>query len=205
MNTLLSTLAVCVLAASCMVNARADETSGDKKAEPKSPLDFKVKDIDGKEVNLAKYRGKVVMIVNVASKCGLTPQYDQLADLDKKYRAKGLAILGFPANNFNGQEPGTNEEIKTFCRLKYDAEFDMFSKISVAGEDQAPLYKWLTSEETNKAFAGDIEWNFAKFLVNREGKVIARFHPKVKPDAPEVIEAIEKALSERPEGAKEEA
>lgn len=197
MNTLLKAWAVTLAITLCFGNAMAGEGSEEKKMAPKSPLDFKVKNIDGKEVDLSKYKGKVVMIVNVASKCGLTPQYEQLTELDKKYRKEGLAILGFPANNFNGQEPGTNEEIKTFCRVNYGAEFDMFAKISVAGEDQAPLYKWLTSKETNEEYAGDIEWNFAKFLVDREGNVIARFHPKVKPDAPEVINAIEEALAKK--------
>jgi glutathione peroxidase len=160
-------------------------------------LDYTMKDINGKDVDLSKYKGKAVMIVNVASKCGLTPQYEQLQELHTKYSKKGLSILGFPANNFMGQEPGTDEEIRQFCALKYDVEFDMFSKISVKGEDQADLYEELTSKKENKGFGGDIIWNFEKFLVNREGNVVARFAPKTKPDAPEVIAAIEKELAKK--------
>jgi glutathione peroxidase len=166
-------------------------------AEGAQVLDYTMKDIDGKDVDLAKYKGDVVMIVNVASKCGLTPQYKQLQELHSKYSGKGLKILGFPANNFMGQEPGTDEDIKQFCVKEYNVEFDMFSKISVKDEGQADLYKELTSETENKGFGGDISWNFEKFLVNREGKVIARFTPKTKPDAPEVIAAIEKELAKK--------
>lgn len=186
---------VSFLLIACMVLALVGVAQAEDKA-PAGPLDFKVKDIDGKEVDLAKkYEGKVCLIVNVASKCGLTPQYEQLTELDKKYKEKGLAILAFPANNFNEQEPGTNEEIKEFCATKYSVDFDLFSKLSVKGEDQAPLYKYLTAEETDKDFAGEIEWNFTKFIVGKGGKVVARFGPKVKPDAPEVVKAIEDALA----------
>lgn len=164
--------------------------------KPMSVLDFEVDTIDGESVKLDKYAGKVALIVNVASKCGLTPQYEQLAALHKKYRDKGLVILGFPANNFMGQEPGTNEEIKTFCTTEYDVEFDMFSKISVKGEDKAPLYVFLTEETTNPDYAGEISWNFEKFLVNRAGAVVARFDPRTKPDDEKVIAAIEAALAE---------
>ena len=165
----------------------------DKKVE--GPLSFTVKDIDGNDVALSKYAGKVVLIVNVASKCGLTPQYEQLEALNDKYKEQGLAVLGFPANDFMKQEPGTNEEIKFFCTSKYDVSFDMFSKVSVKGDDKAPLYKYLTEEEADEKLNGDIQWNFEKFLVGRDGKVAARFSPKTKPDSPEVIEAIEKALA----------
>lgn len=157
-------------------------------------LDHKVVDIDGNEVNLEDYKGKVVMIVNVASKCGLTPQYNQLVDIHEKYSEKGFTILGFPANNFMSQEPGTNEEIKTFCSSKFGVEFPMMSKVSVKGDDTCELYKELTSEEENGELGGDIAWNFTKFLVNKDGEVIARFEPKTKPDAEEVIAAIEAAL-----------
>lgn len=170
--------------------------SADEKDKEASPLDFRVQSIDGTEVDLDQYRGKAVLIVNVASKCGLTPQYKQLQALHEKYKDRGLAILGFPADNFMGQEPGTNDEIKSFCKKNYGVEFDMFSKISVAGEDIAPLYAFLISEEKNKPFAGPIKWNFTKFLVNREGKVVARFEPRTKPDDASVVEAIEKALGE---------
>lgn len=163
---------------------------------PSTPLGFKVKDIDGKEVDLAKkYDGKVCLIVNVASKCGLTPQYEQLQALHKKYQEQGLAILAFPANNFNDQEPGTDAEIKEFCATKYSVDFDLYSKISVKGDDQAPIYKYLTSEESNKDYAGEIEWNFTKFLVGKDGSVVARFAPKTTPDDPKVVKAIEDALA----------
>ena len=163
---------------------------------PKSALGFTVKDIDGKDVDLAKkYEGKVCLIVNVASKCGNTPQYEQLVALQTKYKEKGFAVLGFPANNFKEQEPGTDAEIKEFCATKYSVNFDLFSKISVGGADQAPLYKYLTSADTDKDHAGEISWNFEKFVIGKDGKVVARFEPKVKPDAPEVVKAIEDALA----------
>ena len=156
--------------------------------------DFTLKDIDGKDVSLSQYRGKVLLLVNVASRCGLTPQYEGLQALYSKYKGKGLEILGFPANNFAGQEPGTNEEIKSFCSLKYNVTFPIFSKISVKGEDIHPLFKYLTDKETDPEFGGDIKWNFNKFLVDKNGKVIARFEPKVTPESEEVAKAIEKAL-----------
>ena len=169
-------------------------------AEPKKeagPLQFTVKDIDGKDVDLAQYKGKVVMIVNVASKCGNTPQYKQLEELHKKYAEKGLVILGFPANEFGKQEPGSDSEIKQFCSTKYGVTFPMFAKIVVKGNGINPLYEFLTSEETNPGMSGDIKWNFEKFLVGRDGKVIKRFDPRTKPDAPEVIEAIEAELNKK--------
>jgi len=157
-------------------------------------LDHKVTNIKGAEVDLNSYKGKVLLIVNVASKCGLTPQYTELVDLHAKYAEKGLTILGFPANDFMGQEPGTDEEILNFCVKEYNVAFDMFSKITVKGDDMAPLYKQLTSAEDNGAFGGPIKWNFTKFLVGTDGKVIGRFGPRTKPDAPEVISAIEAAI-----------
>jgi glutathione peroxidase len=160
-------------------------------------LNFVVKDIDGKPVNLGRYAGKVVMIVNVASKCGNTPQYAPLEALYKKYKSKGLVILGFPANDFGMQEPGTEKEIKEFCSLTYKVDFPMFSKITVKpGEMQAPLYKFLTDKEANPKFSAPIEWNFAKFLVNRKGEVIARIGARTSPDKQEVVDMIEKALAE---------
>ncbi len=157
-------------------------------------LDHKMMDIDGKEVDLAKYKGKVVMIVNVASQCGLTPQYSQLVEIHEKYKDQGFTILGFPANNFMEQEPGTNAEIKTFCSTKYGVDFPMFSKISVKGDDQDKLYAELTSEKENAEFSGDIPWNFTKFLLNKEGEVVARFDPRTTPDAEEVTSKIEAEL-----------
>ena len=150
--------------------------------------EFTLNSIDGRPAPLAAYQGKVVLIVNVASRCGFTPQYAGLEALYEKYIDRGFVILGFPANNFGGQEPGTNEEIKTFCSSKYNVTFPMYSKISVKGDDKAPLYQFLT------ATGGEIQWNFTKFLVDKNGKVVARFEPKVTPESPEVAEAIEKAL-----------
>ncbi len=144
--------------------------------------------IDGKPVPLANYKGKVALVVNVASRCGFTPQYAGLEALYRQYKDRGFVVLGFPANNFMGQEPGTNEEIKDFCTRKYDVTFPMFSKISVKGKDEAPLYQFLTQT------GGAIPWNFTKFRVDGDGKVIARFEPKTKPDSPEVTAAIDKAL-----------
>ncbi len=161
----------------------------------KSIYDFTMKDIDGKEVKMENYKGKVMLIVNVASKCGFTSQYEGLQKIYLQYKERGLEILGFPANNFLGQEPGTNEEIKQFCSLNYNVTFPMFSKISVKGKDIAPLYKFLTDKETNPEFSGSISWNFNKFLINREGKIVARFGSRAKPESEEVIQAIEKALS----------
>ncbi len=145
--------------------------------------------IDGTPVPLASFKGKVTMIVNVASRCGYTPQYAALESVYEKYRDRGFAIAGFPANNFGSQEPGTNAEIKQFCSAKYNVKFPMFSKISVKGADEDPLYKYLTGVN-----GGDIQWNFTKFLVDRNGKVIQRFESAVTPDSPEVLAAIEKAL-----------
>jgi glutathione peroxidase len=154
---------------------------------------FTLNSIDGKPARLADYKGKVVLLVNVASQCGYTPQYSALEAVYEKYKDHGFVILGFPANNFGAQEPGTNEEIKTFCTRKYSVTFPMYSKISVKGPDQAPLYTYLT-KETGSGIAGEIQWNFTKFLVNRDGKVVQRFEPAVTPDSKEVTEAIEKQL-----------
>jgi glutathione peroxidase len=163
--------------------------------QPTGPLDFQVKDIDGKDVKLSDYKGKVVLIVNVASKCGFTPQYAGLEKLYTTYKDKGFVIIGFPANNFGGQEPGSNLEIKQFCTGKYDVTFPMMSKISVKGDDQAPLYKFLTEKETAGDFAGDIGWNFTKFLIDRNGNIMARYGSKTTPEDKTVTDAIEKALA----------
>ncbi|MDQ4120646.1 MAG: glutathione peroxidase [Acidobacteriota bacterium] len=163
----------------------------------KTIYDFTVKDIDGNNVKLKKFKGKVALVVNVASKCGFTPQYEGLQAIYEKYKAQGFVVLGFPANNFKGQEPGTNEEIKEFCESKYKVTFPLFAKISVKGDDQEPLYKYLTSKETNPEFAGDITWNFNKFLVDKNGKIIARFTSKDTPQSEAVTQAIEKALAQK--------
>jgi glutathione peroxidase len=175
-----------------LAHAQKQMKTGEKQMS--SIYDFTVNDIDGNPVKLEQYKGKTVLIVNVASKCGNTPQYEGLQDLYKKYGDKGLVILGFPANNFGGQEPGTNEEIKDFCTTNYGVTFPMFSKISVKGEDIHPLYKYLTSAETDPEFAGDITWNFNKFLINPSGKIVARFDSKDKPESEKVVKAIQLAL-----------
>lgn len=160
----------------------------------KSVYEFTMKDIDGKQVKLDAYKGKVVMIVNTASKCGYTPQYEGLQALYDKYKDKGLVILGFPANNFMGQEPGTEEEIKDFCTTKYKVTFPMFAKISVKGEDQHPLYNFLTNKSTDPQFSGEISWNFNKFVLDRNGNVVARFGSKDTPQGDSVVAAVEKYL-----------
>ncbi len=181
------------VATGCVAGAVQGADKGDSKAP--SALNFKMKSLSGKPVDLSKYKGKVVLIVNVASQCGLTPQYEQLEELHEKYASKGLAILGFPANEFGSQEPGSDEEISEFCEKNYGVKFDMFSKVVVKGEAQCPLYKFLTSKETDPKFAGDITWNFEKFLIDRNGNIVARFSPKVKPDSEEVVSAIEDELA----------
>ncbi len=153
--------------------------------------DFTLNSIDGKPAPLTEYKGHPVLLVNVASKCGYTPQYAGLESLYRKYKDRGLVVIGVPANNFGGQEPGTNEEIKTFCKRNYDVSFPMMSKVSVKGSGKAPLYEYLTSTG-----GGEVKWNFTKFLVGKDGQVIARFEPAVKPDAPELTSAVEKALAQ---------
>lgn len=195
MKLILTFTALAVIAASTVMStaAQAADNSGDKKVP--AALNFKMKSLDGKDVDLSKYHGKVVLIVNVASKCGLTPQYEQLEALHEKYAEKGLAILAFPANEFGKQEPGTDEEIAEFCQTNYGVKFDMFSKIVVKGDGQCALYKFLTEKESNPEFAGPIKWNFEKFLIGRDGQVVARFAPPVAPDAKEVVSAIEEQLA----------
>ncbi len=151
--------------------------------------EFTLQTIDGKPAPLAAYKGKAVLFVNVASKCGYTPQYAGLQSLYTKYKDKGLVIVGVPANNFGGQEPGTNEEIKTFCTRTYNVTFPILSKVSVKGADATPLYQFLTANN-----GGDVKWNFTKFLVGKDGKPVQRFEPGVTPDSPELAMAIEKAL-----------
>jgi glutathione peroxidase len=156
---------------------------------------FDAKTIDGSPKKLADYDGKVTLIVNVASQCGLTPQYKGLEELHEAYAARGFAVLGFPANEFGAQEPGTNEEIKEFCSARFGVKFDMFAKVKVKGDGIDPLFSFLTGVDTNPKYAGDIKWNFNKFLVGKHGEVLARFEPQVEPTSPEVKAAIEKALA----------
>ena len=164
-------------------------------AAPKSIYDFTLKSIDGQPTPLSEYHGKVVLLVNVASRCGFTPQYTALESLYEKYKGKGLVIVGVPANNFMSQEPGTNEEIKKFCSNKYNVTFPMMAKVSVKGEGQDPLYTFLTDKSSDPQFGGDIKWNFTKFLFDRSGKPVARFEPATTPDSPEVTAAVEAALA----------
>jgi glutathione peroxidase len=165
-----------------------------KGSKTPSIYDFKLKDIEGKDVKLDQFRGKALLLVNVASQCGYTPQYEGLQKIHSKYKDQGFAVLGFPANNFGAQEPGTDQEIKTFCSTKYHVKFPMFSKISVKGSDQHPLYKFLTDEKTDPKFAGEITWNFNKFLVDKTGNIVGRFDSKDTPEGEKVVKAIEQAL-----------
>jgi glutathione peroxidase len=170
-------------------------STADDAKKPTSVLDFHVKDIDGKDVDLAQYKGHVLLVVNTASQCGYTPQYKDMEAVYEKYKDQGLEVLAFPANEFGKQEPGTNDQIKEFCSSKYKVSFPLFSKIVVKGKGIDPLYDFLTSDATNPKFSGAIPWNFTKFLVNRKGEVIARFQPKDKPNSASVTHAIETALA----------
>ncbi len=180
MKTLVLTLGLCILT---MLTPAANNV-----------YEFQLNGLDGKPAALSAYKGKVTLVVNVASRCGYTPQYEGLEALYRNFKGKGLVVLGVPANNFGGQEPGTNEEIAQFCKRTYDVSFPMLAKVSVKGADQAPLYQYLTSPEANPKTAGDVKWNFTKFLVGKDGRVLARFEPGVKPDSPELKQAIEAAL-----------
>jgi len=179
---------------SFLATASADD-KGDKKVPP--VLNFKMKSLAGKEVDLSQYKGKVILIVNVASKCGYTPQYQGLQALHDKYANEGLVVLGVPSNDFGRQEPGTSEQIAEFCESKYGVKFDMLEKVTVKGEEQAPLYKYLTSKETDPQFAGPIEWNFTKFLIGRNGEIVGRFKSAVKPESEKVTKAIEAELAKK--------
>ncbi len=187
-NLIFSLLVLCVFAGLNFLSASAKTAPIYK---------FKMKDIDGNDVKLKKFKGDVLLVVNVASKCGYTPQYEGLQAIYEKYKAQGFEILGFPANNFGAQEPGTEAEIKEFCESKYKVTFPMFAKISVKGDDIDPLYQFLTSKETNPDFAGDISWNFNKFLVDRKGNIVARFSSKDTPQNEKVTGAIEKYLKDK--------
>jgi len=158
-----------------------------------SVYDIPLKDIDGKDASLKPYKGDVILVVNVASKCGFTPQYTGLEALYKKYALQGLTVCGFPCNQFGKQEPGTDAEIKEFCTGKYNVTFPMFDKLDVNGDNRHPLYTWLAGKDS--PFPGDIKWNFTKFLIGRDGKIVARFDSKVKPDSEEVTKAIDAALA----------
>ncbi len=173
-----------ILTAMCTTAALADT--------PPALQDIPLKDIDGKATSLKAYAGKAVLLVNVASKCGNTPQYKGLEELFQKYKDKGLIVLGLPCNDFGAQEPGSNAEIKDFCSTKYKVSFPMMDKIHVKGPEQHPLYQALTGEKG--PFPGDVKWNFGKFLVGKDGKAVQRFEPKIQPDSKEIADAVEKAL-----------
>ena len=173
-------------------SATEDETSTDVPAA----LNFTLKSIAGEDVNLAEYKGNVVVIVNTASKCGMTPQYKQLQELHEKYADKGVKVLGFPCNQFGGQEPGTEEDIQEFCTKNYGVTFDMFSKIDVNGDQATDLYKFLKAQDTQPKGAGDVRWNFEKFILDQDGNLIARFGSRVKPDSDEFMAVVKKAIGE---------
>ena len=185
-----------VLALCAASFAQSQDTTSEKKkmTNETGVYGFTMKTIDGKDKSLGDYKGDVLLIVNVASFCGNTPQYKDLESLYESYKDKGFKILAFPANNFGAQEPGTNEEIKTFCDNTYHVTFDMFSKISVKGDDQHPLYRYLT---TGTDFKGDIGWNFAKFLVDRNGRVVGRYAPKKIATDDDVIQKIKQLIAEK--------
>jgi glutathione peroxidase len=190
-------IAFFLIAGIALLSCQSSHAAEKEAKKMSKTLNFTMKSLDGKDVDLSKYQGKVVMIVNVASKCGLTPQYEQLQVLHEKYSKEGLAILGFPCNQFLSQEPGTAEDIKEFCRVKYGVAFDLFAKIEVNGDGACDLYKYLTALDTKPVGSGKISWNFEKFILNRNGEVVARFAPKTKPDDPEVLKTIEAELAKK--------
>jgi glutathione peroxidase len=171
---------------------------GDKGGKKVAPvLDFTMKSIDGKDVDLKTYQGKVVLMVNVASECGYTPQYKQLQELHKKYADQGLAVLGFPSNDFGGQEPGSESDIKAFCKKNYGVTFDLFSKISITGKEPAPLYKFLQGKETNPRSGGKVKWNFEKFLIGRDGTLAARYASDADLEGAEFVRTLEAELAKK--------
>jgi glutathione peroxidase len=180
--------------AAAVVTAAAHDPFEDK---PVSPLDRKMTGIDGKEVDLSTYKGKVVLIVNVASQCGFTPQYEGLQKLYENHTKAGLVVIGVPANDFGKQEPGSDEEIVKFCQTNYKVTFPMLSKVVVKGDGQCPLYKFLTEKETNPKFSGDVKWNFEKFLIGRDGTVVGRYKSSVDPASEELAKAIKTELEKK--------
>jgi glutathione peroxidase len=180
-----------ILTFSSILSAQQKETTS---VDKRGVYSFTMKTIDGKDKPLAEYAGKVLIIVNVASFCGYTPQYKDLEEVYQKYKDKGLVILGFPANNFGQQEPGTDEEIKTFCDTKYNVTFDLFSKISVKGNDQHPLYRYITKDSP---FPGEVKWNFQKYLIDKKGNIVAMYPSKVKPTDKDFIQQVELLLKDQ--------
>lgn len=187
------TLLASMLALTCSTLIAGQD---DKKSVP-PVLDRTMKSLDGKDVDLSKYKGKVLLIVNTASKCGATPQYKDLQSLHEKYKDKGLVVLGFPCNQFGAQEPGTSVQISEFCTKNYGVTFDMFNKIDVNGKDADPLYKYLTSQNTKPKSSGPISWNFEKFVIGRDGDIAARFPTRTNPQSKEVVSTIEAELQQK--------
>ena len=185
----------CVLLVVSSAHADAPTTRPTQGAPVPAVLNFTMKSLDGKDVPLSKYQGKVVLMVNTASKCGYTPQYKGLEALYRKYADKGLVVVGFPSNDFGHQEPGTNDEISTFCSTRYGVTFDLFSKVDVKGADQCDLYKYLTSPDTDPQFPGEVKWNFEKFLIAKDGTIVQRFRSKVTPESEELVKAVEAELA----------
>jgi glutathione peroxidase len=194
---MLKQLSPLLLTAVGLTGCASSEATEQESTKMSKPLSFTMKSLDGKDVDLGQYEGKVVLMVNVASKCGLTPQYEQLQALHEKYADDGLAVLGFPCNQFLGQEPGTAEQIQEFCRVNYGVSFDMFAKVEVNGDGACDLYKTLTALDTEPVGPGEISWNFEKFVVGRSGEVVARFSPRTKPDDPELVKVIEGELPKK--------
>lgn len=187
--------AVSILATAILAGgAIAEEMAGKEDSMPPA-LSFSMKSLDGQNVPLSTYQGKVLLLVNVASECGLTPQYEGLQALYATYADKGLAVLGFPCNQFGGQEPGTDAEIAQFCSTNYDVQFPMFSKIEVNGDGAAPLYKYLTALDLEPKGAGDVSWNFEKFVIDRKGNVVARFDPRTAPSDSTLVALLETELA----------
>jgi glutathione peroxidase len=189
-------LGVCLAGLVALAGFQSPANAKGKGAKQVPPvLNFKMESLDGKEVDLAKYQGKVILMVNVASQCGYTPQYKGLQALHEKYAKQGLVVLGFPSNDFGKQEPGTSEEIADFCKKNYGVTFDMFAKVKVKGEDKCPLYEFLTSKKTDPKFAGEVKWNFQKYLIGRGGEIVGRFGSAVKPESQELNKAIKGELA----------
>jgi glutathione peroxidase len=187
----IKTIVACFVATLMCSALVAQETA---EVESASALGFTMQTLGGEDVELSKYEGKVILFVNVASKCGLTPQYEALQALHDEYAEAGLAIVGVPCNQFGGQEPGSSDEIETFCQENYGVKFDMLAKVNVNGDEQCELYKMLTPMDLAPKGSGDVSWNFEKFLIDRNGKPIARFGPRTKPNSDDLVGAIKKAL-----------
>lgn len=192
MNRIFRPSLLLILPLALTLGMNASSVSADDSAE--CDLNFKMENIDGEQVDLEDYEGKVILVVNTASRCGLTPQYAGLEKLYNDYKDKGFVVLAFPCNQFGSQEPGTSSQIKEFCSTKYDVTFPIMNKVEVNGDEAAPIYKQLTSKDLQPAGDGPISWNFEKFLIDREGHAVARFSPRVRPDKPELTKKIEDLL-----------